>query len=143
MRRTAASAHDGCASWRASSSTASSASPVRRANPGTITARSSTRPRRHRRVSGGPRLGHHAMLDPPAVGSAHQPVVVVAADQEGVATLRSVLDVLALQLAATCRLVTGDDHLMVADHVLGGIEAHDRPADAADDRIDTVALDPA
>jgi catechol 2,3-dioxygenase-like lactoylglutathione lyase family enzyme len=78
---------------------------------------------------------HQTMRNAPPIGGAHHPIFVVAADDEGVATLSAREHMLTLQLAAVRPLVTIDADLMIADEVLGGIETQNRSTDAFFDRI--------
>ena len=96
-------------------------------------------PPNDRWVTRSPCLLHESMCDAPAVRGANNTVVVVAADDERVATVGTGEYMLALQLAAVRSFITIHGHLMIADEVLGGIEAQDGAANAGFDGVAAVA----
>ena len=80
------------------------------------------------------------MGDPPTIGGSHEPVVVDATDQIGVAAFHTGFDMLALELATACGRVAVYGDLVIADEVLGGVEPHNSWGDAVDDGLDTVTF---
>lgn len=97
----------------------------------------------HSEVAFAPRLTHETVLDSPALVGPNDLVLVVAADNEVVSSFGVGQDVLALEVATMCANISVDSGLMIAEEVLGCIEALDGAADPGDDRLDPIARHPA